>query len=291
MSGDFLGQMALASRERVLRARQLCSEQAMIERARAAPRPPALRLSRLGFDLIAEVKRRSPALGVLAHADADLPARVLDYAQAGAAAVSILTEPSRFDGALDHLQQSARTLAGRIPAMRKDFLVDPYQVYEARAAGAGGVLVILRMLSASGQRALIEASAELGLFALLEAFDEADVARAAELVEAYGGGCTLLVGVNCRDLATLEVVPGRLTALAARLPAAAPRVAESGVLSGADAARLVAAGYDVALVGGALMQAADPAALVRSMLAAGRAAAAAAQGTDTERTCGSRSAG
>ncbi|MGH8206531.1 MAG: indole-3-glycerol phosphate synthase TrpC, partial [Steroidobacteraceae bacterium] len=211
MSADFLDQMARASRERVVRARQQCSEQAMIERARAAPAAPPLHLSRLGFDLIAEVKRRSPALGMLADTDADadagaqIGARVLGYAQAGAAAVSILTEPSRFDGALEHLQHSTRTLTGRIPAMRKDFLVDPYQVYEARAAGAGGVLVILRMLSASGQRALIEASAELGLFALLEAFDEADVARAAELVEAYGGGCTLLVGVNCRDLATLEV--------------------------------------------------------------------------------------
>ncbi len=133
--------------------------------------------------------------------------------------------------------------------MRKDFLVDPYQVYEARAAGAGGVLVILRMLAPSGQRALIEACAEFGLFALLEAFDETDVARAAELVEAYASDCALLVGVNCRDLGTLEVVPGRLEALAARLPTAVPRVAESGVLDGADAARLAGAGYDVALVG------------------------------------------
>jgi indole-3-glycerol phosphate synthase len=222
-----------------------------------------------------------------------MAARVLGYAQAGAAAVSVLTEPSRFDGALDHLQRSAQILSGRIPAMRKDFLVDPYQVYEARAAGAGGVLVILRMLAPSGQRALIEACAEFGLFALLEAFDAADVARAAELVEAYASDCALLVGVNCRDLGTLEVVPGRLEALAARLPAAVPRVAESGVLDGADAARLAGAGYDVALVGGALMQSADPAGLVRALLAAGRAAAeqVGAAGHTSERTCGSRSAG
>ena len=298
MSGNFLEQMARASRERVAHARSLCSEQSLIDQTRSMPPAPALSLSALGFDLIAEHKRRSPSMGVLdargaldaAGADigsADIGGRVLRLAEAGAAAVSILTEPSRFDGALEHLQQAAQVLAGRAPVMRKDFLVDPYQVYEARAAGAGGVLVILRMLSSAQQRALIETCAQLGLFALLEAFDEADLARAAELVDAYmrgrGGGdssSVLLVGVNCRDLGTLEVVPGRLEVLATRLPAGVPHVAESGVRGGEDAARLVRAGYDVALVGGALMQSTNPDGLARSMLAAGRAAAGA------RRACG-----
>jgi indole-3-glycerol phosphate synthase len=131
----------------------------------------------------------------------------LAYADAGAAAISVLTEPSRFDGALSHLTQAASGLAGRIPVMRKDFLVDAYQVYEARVAGAGGVLIILRMLARAELEALIEAAAQLGLFALLEAFDDTDL-RAAELVREYAARTSLLVGVNCRDLVTLKVVPG-----------------------------------------------------------------------------------
>ena len=197
------------------------------------------------------------------------------YAAAGAAAISVLTEPSRFDGALSHLTLAASALAGRIPVMRKDFLVDPYQVYEARLAGAGGVLIIVRMLSRVQLAALLDAVSQLGLFALLEAFDEADLALAAELAGQYGARAALLVGVNCRDLVTLKVVPGRLEALAPLLPRSVPRVAESGVATSLDAARLVAQGYDVALVGSALMQSGDPLTLAASMLKAGRAAASA----------------
>src|SRR5665213_1578179 len=262
MSGDFLQTMALASRERV--------ERALKALARAAPAAPDLKLSGLGFDLIAEVKLRSPAVGQLERGGEDIGARVRDYALAGAAAISVLTEPTRFDGELAHLEQAARALGPSIPAMRKDFLVDPYQVYEARAAGAGGVLVILRMLERVQIAALLDAAAELRLFVLLEAFDEYDLQVAGALVRTYGERVRLLVGVNCRDLSTLQVVPGRLEVLAASLPEGVPRVAESGVASEADAARLAAAGYDVALVGSALMRAPDRVALTRALLAAGR---------------------
>jgi indole-3-glycerol phosphate synthase len=233
-----------------------------------------LRLSPQGFDLIAEVKLRSPAAGQLGESAADLGARVAGYARAGAAAVSILTEPTRFDGSLEHLRAGAAALQGLVPAMRKDFLIDAYQVWEARAAGAGGILLILRMLAPDKIGALLDAAVECGLFVLLEAFDQADLRRAAQLVEAYGSKVVLLVGVNCRDLATLEVVPGRLEALAAALPHGVPGVAESGLESALDAARIARAGYGVALVGSALMRAADPLALARSMLEAGRAAGA-----------------
>jgi indole-3-glycerol phosphate synthase len=188
--------------------------------------------------------------------------------------VSILTEPTRFDGSLEHLRAGAAALQGLVPAMRKDFLIDAYQVWEARAAGAGGILLILRMLAPDKIGALLDAAVECGLFVLLEAFDQADLRRAAQLVEAYGSKVVLLVGVNCRDLATLEVVPGRLEALAAALPHGVPGVAESGLESALDAARIARAGYGVALVGSALMRAADPLALARSMLEAGRAAGA-----------------
>ena len=274
--GDFLAQMAAASRARVAAARRVADEPALLARALATPPAPRLQLSPLGFDVIAEVKLRSPALGALRGADDDLAARVTQYASAGAAAISVLTEPSRFDGALEHLQLAARALGTRAPAMRKDFIVDAYQVIEARVAGAGGVLAILRMIPSESTAALLDMAARLGLFVLLEAFDEADIALADAFLRthqarALAADAPLLVGVNCRDLVTLQVVPGRLERLAPLLPHTAPRVAESGVESAADITRLARAGYDVALVGGALMKRADPAALLRELLAAGRA--------------------
>jgi indole-3-glycerol phosphate synthase len=289
MRGGFLELMARSSAERVAQARSRVGEGALLARARASPLPPPLALDARGFDLIAEVKLRSPSAGQLAPAAGpapvggaaparglapgvrDLADRVEGYARAGAAAVSVLTEPTRFDGSLEHLQAATRALdAFHVPAMRKDFLVDPYQVLEARVAGAGGVLAILRMLSEHQAGALLDCARDMGLFVLLEAFDEADIDRAHAIVEARIAGMSLLVGLNCRDLDTLQVVPGRLESLASRLPASVPRVAESGVGSAADAASVAAAGYDLALVGSALMTGGDPATLARDMLAAGR---------------------
>jgi indole-3-glycerol phosphate synthase len=272
VSGSFLSEMAAGSRERVRVARRLHPEAALEVAARRAPPPPALRLHPSGFDLIAELKLRSPATGALGAASDDLMARVGAYATGGAAAVSVLTEPSRFDGALEHLVGAARQLAPlEVPAMRKDFLVDPYQVLEARAAGAGGVLLILRMLSREETDALLDCAASLGLFVLLEAFDAADIELMHELIDSDGGASQLLAGVNCRDLGTLQVVPARLIELAPLLPANVPRVAESGVADAADARRVRAAGYQLALVGSALMQGTEPEALTARLLAAARA--------------------
>jgi indole-3-glycerol phosphate synthase len=277
MSDDFLQQMAASSRERVRRAKDERSHAKLLATVQAASEPPALVASSGGFDLIAEVKLRSPAAGVLKSREENIDARVAGYASAGAAAISVLTEPSRFDGSLAHLEAASRALgAFSVPAMRKDFLVDPYQVTEARVAGAGGVLVILRMLPRAELDALIEQALALNLFALLEAFDEQDIELTHELASKYGraanegGRIQLLVGVNCRDLVTLKVVPGRLESLAPLLPRDVPRVAESGVGSAEEAARVAAAGYEFALVGSALMTARDPHALVRDMLTAGR---------------------
>ena len=273
---SFLEEMAAASRERVRTARRVLSESLLEERAKAAPPSPPLCLGAAGFDLIAELKLRSPATGVLAGAGADLAARVTAYARGGAAAVSVLTEPSRFDGSLAHLEHAAATLAPHgVPVMRKDFLVDPYQLLEARAAGAAGVLIIVRMLSRQEIGALLECARGLGLFVLLEAFDADDIALLHELVRAPHVPGTLLAGLNCRDLETLQVVPERLLQLAPLLPAAVPRVAESGVAAAADARRVAAAGYTLVLVGSALMQGDDPAALAAQLLTAGRAVSAA----------------
>jgi indole-3-glycerol phosphate synthase len=267
----FLDDMAAASHARVRAAKMRMSEAALEERARHAPTPPPLRLSAAGFDLIAELKLSSPAAGALGAPDAPIAEHVTAYARAGAAAVSVLTEPSRFAGSLVHLADAARVLAPhQVPAMRKDFLVDPYQVLEARAAGAGGVLLILRMLSPATLAALIECARTHGLFVLLEAFDAHDLECMRELIAADAGRATLLAGLNCRDLTTLAVVPERLLELAPLLPRGVPQVAESGVTNAADARRLAAAGYGLILVGSALMRDADPAALARELLEAGR---------------------
>jgi len=270
----FLEQMAQGSRRRL--ADGMAREPLEVLRSRCAdlPPPPPLRLSG-DFDVIAELKLRSPALGQLATTDSDLEARVRGYASAGAAAVSVLTEPERFDGSLAHLAAATAALAPLgVPAMRKDFLVDPYQLYEARAAGAGGVLLIVRMLSRPALVEMLDCAAELGLFALIETFDAQDIEVASDVLAGGLRTPLSLVGVNSRDLRTLEVETGRLAALAPRLPRDRPRVAESGLRTPEDAVAMVHAGYDVALVGGALMSAEDPAALLGAMLAAGRQAAA-----------------
>jgi indole-3-glycerol phosphate synthase len=277
MSG-FLDDMARSSAERVTQAKRSESLDELQRRAKAASPSAPLRLSKAGFDVIAELKLRSPAAGAYAKPSDDWLKRVVDYARGGAAAVSVLTEPSRFDGSLEHLQQASRALGPLgVPAMRKDFLVDPYQVLEARAAGAGGVLVIVRMLSRSQMTQLLDVAAEHGMFVLLEAFDAADLAAARELLALREGdranrgtADNILIGINCRDLQTLKVVPERFETLAPQLPGGWPAVAESGVASAADALRMMRLGYRVALIGTALMSRDDPEQLLREILATTR---------------------
>jgi indole-3-glycerol phosphate synthase len=276
MSG-FLDDMARSSAERVTQALLTESLDELQRRAKAAGPSPPLRLSKAGFDVIAELKLRSPAAGALSEPSDDWLNRVVDYARGGAAAVSVLTEPSRFDGSLEHLRQASRALkALGVPAMRKDFLVDPYQVLEARAAGAGGVLVIVRMLSHLQMTQLLDVAAEHEMFVLLEAFDAADLKKARELLALREGdranrsADNILVGINCRDLQTLKIVPERFAALAPQLPVGRPAVAESGVASAADARRMMHLGYRLALIGTALMSCDDPAQLLREILATTR---------------------
>ena len=273
MSG-FLDEMARSSAERAAQAARREPLGALERRARDAPAAPALRLSPAGFDVIAELKLRSPAAGVLGDAGQDWLARVGAYARGGAAAVSVLTEPSRFDGSLAHLEQAASLLKpSGIPAMRKDFIVDPYQVLEARAAGAGGVLVILRMLPRARIAELLEVAAGHGLFVLLEAFDAADLELAGELLERGGRRAARCcssgsIAAICR---LCEVVPDRFAELAPRLPHGWPAVAESGVASGQPTRGACASlGYRLALIGTALMSREDPAALLEEIFDATR---------------------
>ena len=273
----FLDSMSQASAERAAEAASREPMALLRRRAKAAPPPPALRLSPAGFDVIAEIKLRSPAAGQLGAESDDWLARALAYGRGGAAAVSVLTEPSRFDGSLRHLERAAAALHPLgVPAMRKDFLVDPYQVAEARAAGAGGVLLIVRMLSPQRLQELLDAAAEFGLFVLLEAFDGNDLTIAAQLLRGFQGRPALLqrpqvlVGINCRDLQTLQVVPERFATLAPLLPDGWPAVAESGVTCASDAKQMLHLGYNVALIGTALMTCAQPEQALSEILAATR---------------------
>ena len=276
MMSGFLDDMASLSAARVAEAIRHESADALERRARRAAPSAPLRLSALGFDVIAELKLRSPAAGRLGDESQDWLGRVAAYARGGAAAVSVLTEPSRFDGSLEHLRRAAAALAPLgVPAMRKDFLVDPYQVLEARAAGAGGVLVILRMLTRPRIEQLLDVAAEHGMFVLLEAFDDADLAMARDLMASRATGRAgreelILIGVNSRDLQTLKIVSERFAALAPQLPAGWPAVAESGVAGGSDARRMKQLGYRLALIGTALMASGDPSRLLREIFDATR---------------------
>ncbi|NIW23584.1 MAG: indole-3-glycerol-phosphate synthase TrpC [Gammaproteobacteria bacterium] len=266
-----LDRMAAASRRRAAAARALEPEGALLARASVTEDPPVLRLDR--FDVIAELKLRSPAMGALAQTQFDLEEQVTAYATGGAATVSVLTEPDEFKGSLEHLEQAVTLLRPHgIPVMRKDFLTEPYQVLEARAAGAGGVLVIAAMLSDTEMEALVDCARECGLYVLLEAFDESDLERIGELaaIKPQSSEAPVLVGVNSRNLRTLAVDFARFAELAPRLPAGLPAVAESGIETTAQLREVAELGYNLALVGSALMLAGSPVEQLASFVTTGR---------------------
>jgi len=270
---DFLKTMANASR-----ARAECLPASV---SAATLDRPVHALTLGEFDLIAEIKERSPAEGELRSVAVPRAERVRAYASSGAAAISVLTEPSRFDGDLAHLDEAAGVASEfGVPVMRKDFLVDARQVIEARAYGASGVLLIAAMIDDRTLALMLDCALEQQMFTLLEAFDEDDLGRINGLlrVARYADAAAndrLLVGANTRHLRTLAVDTDRLARLADRLPAGARAVAESGLASGADAEAVARLGYRLALVGTALMRSPDPAGLVAEMLRSGSRALAA----------------
>ena len=234
-------------------------------RVAAAAAPPALdplpAFRAPGVAVIAEVKRRSPSKGDLAPI-ADPAALAAAYAAGGAAAISVLTEERRFGGSLADLRAVRAAVA--VPVLRKDFIVAPYQLFEARAAGADLVLLIVAALADPDLLALHRLAHDLGMTVLVEVHDETEAERAAALG-------TPLIGVNARDLRTLEVDPDAFARVAAVLPDDAVKVAESGIGGPHDVARVVAAGADVVLVGEALVRHGDPRSALGALAAAGRA--------------------
>jgi indole-3-glycerol phosphate synthase len=219
------------------------------------PRDPMPHLRGAGSSVIAEVKRRSPSKGDLAEI-VDPAALASRYAAGGAAAISVLTEQRRFGGSLTDLR--AVRAAVDTPLLRKDFLVEPYQVLEARAAGADLVLLIVAALDDDTLRRLHDLAGELGMATLVEVHDEAETARAVEL------GAEL-VGVNARNLKTLDVDEDAFGRLAPLIPEDRVKVAESGIFGPVDVKRYVAEGARAVLVGEALVKDGDPEGAVRAM--------------------------
>ncbi len=264
--------MACSSYERYQQAKAVLAEAELWARASAMPSAPKLKLSAEGFDLIAECKLVSPSAGDLSANTSDVQSRVAEYGLGGAAVVSVLTEPTRFGGELAHLEQASKVLTPLgVPTMRKDFLVEPYQVMEARVAGAGGVLVIARMLDQSRITALLDCAAMLNMFVLIEAFDAEDIKLINEVLAPRKQHTEqTLVGINCRDLQTLKVNFERFSELVDMLPQGYPRVAESGVANAEDAKRVAKMGYQLALVGTTLMNSPEPRKLAGELLSAGR---------------------
>ncbi len=265
---DFLQQMAKSSEQRASTI-ELASLRENLDR-QVSP----IQLNKFG--VIAEIKQHSPAEGALTESGRSREQQALQYVAGGAMAISVLTEPARFSGAMSHLADVV-AIARDVPVMRKDFLVDTRQIIEARAAGASGVLLITAMLSDEMLASMLDCAWEHSMFVLLEAFDANDLQRTANFLTSRkhadkAGQQQLLVGVNTRNLRTLKVDANRLEKLSGLLPQNAVCVAESGIQNAADVSRVVALGYAAVLVGTALMRSDEPQQLVAALHAAGVAA-------------------
>jgi len=253
---DLLSRLVTESAVEMERRRATVSERELDARAaRYTPRDfvAALRGPRLA--VIAEMKQRTPSMGVLSSDyRPDRLAQV--YSEGGAAALSVLTQETSFGGSLDHLM--AARASSSLPILRKDFISDAYQVLEARAAGADAVLLIAAALLPAQLALLLSTASEHGLAALVEVHDERDLAAA--LVAGAG-----LIGINHRDLHTFEVDLGLTERLRGRIPREVTLVSESGIRGAADARRMRKAGAHAILVGELLMRAPDPAACIKEL--------------------------
>jgi indole-3-glycerol phosphate synthase len=251
----------VAATQRITETRRAEEPLASVERRAAERTPHGDRFeAALGApgrrNIIAECKRRSPSKGVLA-AQYDPVAIAKQYEQGGAAAISVLTEPTFFDGALAHL--CAVREAVSVPLLRKDFIVDEYQLFEARASGADAVLLIVAALEQSALTRLQSRAWEIGLATLVEVHDDQELSRAVD-------SGARLIGVNNRNLRTLSVDVGASDRLAAKMPGGVVGVSESGLQTRADLERLAASGYRAFLIGERFMTDRDPARAIAELI-------------------------
>ena len=251
----FLDPILASTRARVQQLKALSGDDAFEQRIAGIDPPLSLEqaLRTPGMAIIAEIKRRSPAVGPL-RLDLDAAALARSYAEGGAAAISVLTEPDHFDGSLEDLD--AARGAG-LPVLRKDFIIDPIQILESRAAGADAILLIVRIL-ADELVTLAAAARALGMEPLVEVHDAQEVHRALEVG-------ARIIGVNHRNLETFEVDPERTATLAPLIPEDAVLVSLSGVDSAEEVAALAAVGADAVLIGESLVMSEDPVAKLREL--------------------------
>lgn len=275
MADNFLERIVSTTKTGLAERRERVPLDRLHEQASSAPAPQSflfgLQASRLmPARLIGEVKRASPSKGVISESF-DPVAQAVSYEMGGASAISVLTEPHSFMGSLEHLR--AVRSAVSLPVLRKDFIIDPYQVVEARAAGADAVLLLCALLDDATLRDLLALTHELGMEALVEAHDADEVRRALALG-------ARVIGVNNRDLRTFEEHPNTARDLRALVPPDCVYVAESGLSSSPRITQSRAWGVDAVLIGETLMRADDPVALAREFAnAPGGATAAFFAGT------------
>jgi indole-3-glycerol phosphate synthase len=257
---DILQRIVQAKRAEVARDKEQLPLRRAIELASSAPCPrdfpAALRARGAGVSVIAEIKRASPSRGGIREG-ADVAQLAKALAEAGAAAISVLTETRFFLGAPEHL--TAAKEAVPVPVLRKDFVLDEYQIYQSRLLGADSVLLICRILSAKELNTLIGVARSLHMDPLVEVHTEEEITKAVDC-----GGAVL--GVNNRDLATLVVSIENSLRLAPRLPSSTVNVSESGIETRDDIERLRAAGFTAFLIGERLMREADPGEVLRRLL-------------------------